>query len=102
VKSGSVPSFNAEALVLKRPIITEKAMILEQDNKYVFRVTSDANKASVRQAVERAFHVKVDKINMAHVQGKNKSFRGIKGHQSGFKKAVVTLTKGEKIEIIPK
>lgn len=95
-------SFGAETLVLKRPIITEKAMILEQDNKYVFKVRADANKTAVKRAIEKTFKVKVEKVNMAHVLGKNKSFRGIKGHQSGFKKAVVTLAKGEKIEIIPK
>ena len=81
------------------PIITEKATILSEHNKVVFRVALDANKDEIAAAVEELFKVKVTKVNTLIVQGKTKRFRGIMGRRSDVKKAIVTLAEGQSIDI---
>ena len=84
--------------VLRRPMITEKNTILQEQNKYVFEVAKEANKPQVKQAVEKAFKVKVTTVNMIMVPGKSKRVgrRVIQTHP--WKKAIVTLKAGNKIE----
>ena len=81
------------------PIITEKATILSEHNKVVFRVALDANKDEIAAAVEELFKVTVTKVNTLVTKGKTKRFRGIKGRRSDVKKAIVTLAEGQSIDI---
>ena len=85
--------------ILIKPLITEKSTMLIQDNKYTFRVEPRANKTQIKQAVENIFKVKVEKVNTINVKGKKKKVRNIPGRTSDTKKAIITLKKGDKIEI---
>ena len=81
--------------------LTEKASLLgERNNQYVFRVATDANKIEIKQAVEKLFGKKVVRVNTAQYAGKKKRERRADfGRKSHWKKAVVTLAEGEKIEL---
>lgn len=85
--------------VLKKPLITEKSTSLLQENKYTFEVDPRANKTEITQAVQSIFKVKVEKVNTMRVKGKTKRVRNIPGKTPDRKKAIVTLRKGDKIEI---
>lgn len=85
--------------VLRRPIITEKNTALQEQDKYVFEVDGRANKHQVKQAVEKAFKVKVTSVNMITVPGKTKRFGRHQVKTSSWKKAIVTLGAGGKIEL---
>ncbi|MFA4886091.1 MAG: 50S ribosomal protein L23 [Desulfotomaculaceae bacterium] len=85
--------------ILKKPVVTEKSTSLLQDNKYTFVVDPRANKTEIKQAVEKTFKVKVEKVNTMNVKGKIKRVRRIPGRTPDIKKAIVTLKKGDKIEI---
>ena len=81
------------------PAITEKATLLSEQNKVVFRVAKDATKDEIAAAVEALFKVNVTKVNTLVVKGKTKRFRGRPGRRSDVKKAVVTLAEGQSIDI---
>ena len=81
------------------PVITEKATLLSEQNKVVFRVANDATKDEIAAAVEALFKVNVTKVNPLVVKGKTKRFRGRPGRRSDVKKAVVTLAEGQSIDI---
>jgi large subunit ribosomal protein L23 len=81
------------------PVITEKATLLSEQNKVVFRVAADASKDEIAAAVEALFQVNVTKVNTLNVKGKTKRFRGIAGRRSDVKKAIVTLAEGQSIDI---
>jgi large subunit ribosomal protein L23 len=81
------------------PVITEKATLLSEQNKVVFRVAGDASKDEIAAAVEALFKVNVTKVNTLNVKGKTKRFRGITGRRSDVKKAIVTLAEGQSIDI---
>ena len=81
------------------PVITEKATVLTEQNKVVFRVAMDATKDEIAAAVEELFKVRVIKVNTLITKGKTKRFRGILGHRSDVKKAIVTLQEGQTIDI---
>jgi large subunit ribosomal protein L23 len=81
------------------PIITEKATLLSEHNKVVFRVRKDATKPQIKEAVERLFDVKVVSVNTLLTKGKVKMFRGKRGQRSDVKKAVVTLAEGQSIDV---
>ena len=88
-------------LVLKRPLITEKSMLLAQEGKYTFEVNPKANKQMIAQAVNDHFKVDAIKVSTATIKGKIKRF-GAKRQPaklSMVKKAVVELKKGQKIEL---
>jgi large subunit ribosomal protein L23 len=94
-----LPNRTARDIIL-RPIISEKSVTLTADNKYTFEVETKANKIEIREAVESIFKVKVLKVNTLNVKGKPKRWgRRYHGHKSDWKKAVVTLKEGDKIEI---
>ena len=81
------------------PVITEKATLLSEQNKVVFRVAENATKDEIASAVEALFKVNVTKVNTINVKGKTKRFRGIVGKRGDFKKAIVTLAEGQSIDI---
>lgn len=85
--------------VLRRPVITEKNTLLSTQNKYVFEVYRDANKPQIKEAVEKAFKVKVKSVNVICVSGKMRRAGRRRGMTSPWKKAVVTLEAGHKIEV---
>lgn len=89
--------------ILKEFRITEKTNMLSDNlNQYTFEVYPDADRVSIARAVENVFKVKVDRVNVLYQKSKTKrdrSNRGKLGVKSGFKKAVVTLKSGDKIEI---
>jgi large subunit ribosomal protein L23 len=87
--------------VLYRPLMTEKSMRQkEEQNSVTFQVARDANKVEIRQAVERVFNVKVAEVRTASVQGKWKRMGRLEGQRSDWKKAIVTLQPGHKIELV--
>ena len=85
--------------VLLSPHITEKASILAEQNKVVFKIALDASKDEVASAVEAIYNVKVTKVNTIVTKGKTKRFKGIKGRRNDVKKAIVTLAEGQVIDI---
>jgi large subunit ribosomal protein L23 len=85
--------------VILAPVITEKATLLSELNKVVFRVASDATKDEIAAAVEELFKVNVTKVNTLVVEGKTKRFRGRLGKRNDVKKAMVTLAEGQSIDI---
>ena len=85
--------------VIVSPVITEKATNLSEHNKVVFRVSPDATKPQIKEAVERLFDVKVKSVNTLVTKGKVKMFRGRRGQRSDVKKAVVTLEEGQTIDV---
>jgi len=86
--------------VLVRPLITEKATRLNGENKYAFEVKEQANKMQIKEAVEKGFDVSVAAVNVMVVKGKPYRVRGNRiKHRSDWKKAVVTLAAGDKLEL---
>jgi len=86
--------------VIRAPLVNEKATLLSEQNKVSFRVSSDATKTDVKKAVEEVFKVKVKAVNVLNTTGKIKRFKGMVGKRSGFKKAIVTLEAGQKIDVM--
>lgn len=85
--------------VLVKPLVTEKAADLGALNKYAFVVTSDANKIEIAKAIEAAYGVKPLKVNVSNVSGKKVARGRIRGQRSDWRKAIVTLPKGQEIRI---
>lgn len=85
--------------VLIRPIITEKSTILTGADKYVFEVDTRANKTQIKEAVQLAFSVRVTDVNTMMMKGKPKRFGRKVVNRPDWKKAVVTLVPGDKIEM---
>lgn len=85
--------------IIKSPLITEKGARQSGDNKYYFRVHPNASKHQVKDAVEKIFNVKVLDVNTLNVLGKWKRVRIQPGKTSDWKKAIVTLKEGQKIEL---
>ncbi len=81
------------------PAITEKSTMASEQDKVVFNVAINATKPEIKAAVEALFGVKVKSVNTAVRKGKVKRFKGIKGRQSDFKRAVVTLVEGQSIDV---
>ena len=81
------------------PVITEKATTLSEFNKIVFKVHKGANKNSIKKSIEKIFKVKVVKVNTINLKGKSKLVRGKKIFKSGYKKAIITLQKGQSIDL---
>jgi len=86
--------------VLRRPLITEKNTALQApQGKYAFEVAREANKEQVKLAVEKAFKVSVTQVNVMTVPGKGRRMRGRLVLSPSWKKAIVTLKSGDKIEL---
>jgi large subunit ribosomal protein L23 len=85
--------------IIRAPVITEKATNASEHNQVIFRVPLRATKREVKAAVEGLFNVSVTAVNTIRVMGKAKRFRGRPGRRSDYKKAVVTLGDGQRIDI---
>jgi large subunit ribosomal protein L23 len=85
--------------VLRKPLITEKSTSLQSAGKYAFEVANGANKAQIKQAVEKAFKVTVTGVNVITVHGKTRRAGRRTTTTSPSKKAIVTLKAGDKIEL---
>jgi large subunit ribosomal protein L23 len=85
--------------IVRSPVITEKATNASEHNQVIFRVSLSATKREVKTAVEGLFNVKVSAVNTIRVRGKVKRFRGRVGRRSDYKKAVVTLGEGQRIDV---
>ena len=81
------------------PSITEKATFLSEQNKVVFKVHKGANKDSIKKSIEKIFKVNVVKINTINLKGKTKLVRGKKSSRPAYKKAIITLQKGQSIDL---
>ena len=81
------------------PLVTEKYTNLSEQNKIVFRVPTNANKKNLKTNIEKIFKVNVTKINMINKKNRIKLTRGRKVKVSGFKKAIITLKKGQSIDL---
>lgn len=101
IKEISFEGAGGEAVhILKRPLVTEKATLLSSENKYTFEVYGNANKSEVKKAIENLYNVKVSVVNILNMPGKKRRVGRTIGKQSGFKKAIITLQKGQKIDIL--
>lgn len=91
--------FSSPYDVILTPVMTEKSTLGSEHNQVTFRVATAATKPMIKKAVEKLFGVKVTAVNTLRMKGKTKTFRGIKGRQAGYKKAMVTLAEGDTIDI---
>ena len=85
--------------ILIEPVLSEKATLLREEGKYVFKVHPDANKYEIKEAVRRLFNVKVIDCTVMNVGGKLKRVRTKPGRTSSWKKAIVRLAPGESIKV---
>ena len=81
------------------PNVTEKSTSFSEFNKVVFRVSKNANKESIKKSIEKIFKVNVIKINTINMREKVKMVRNKKSYKSGYKKAIITLKKGQSIDL---
>ena len=84
---------------VKSPVITEKATIMSEQNKTVFKVHPSANKKNIKKNIEKLFKVNVIKVNIVNLKAKIKLKQGRLSKKSGYKKAIVTLKKGQSIDL---
>tara|TARA_B100001027_G_C16184955_1_gene293298 strand:- start:101 stop:394 length:294 start_codon:yes stop_codon:yes gene_type:complete len=84
--------------IIKQPVVTEKTTKISENNQFVFKVENTCSKLDIKNAVEKIFKVKVKSVNTIKIKGKTKVFKGTKGRRSDYKKAVVTLKKGETLD----
>ena len=87
------------ARILIEPWITEKAHEEMAANKYIFRIAGKANKKNVKKSIEQLYGVGVIKINIINIPAKKRKFGAKTGWKSGYKKAMITLKEGDKIEL---
>lgn len=87
--------------IVHRPIVTEKATRLLEDNKYVFEVVPKATKDDIKAAIEDLFDVKVVRVNTMNPPRKQRRMGKFVGHRSHFKRAIVTLAVGDSITLFP-
>ena len=81
------------------PMVTEKSTLLSEQNKVVFKVPREANKVNLKKNIEKIFKVNVTKINIVNKQNRTKTTRGKKVKVQGYKKAIITLKKGQSIDL---
>jgi len=89
-------------IVLKSLHVTEKASDLAKKNQYVFKVTSRANKTGIKRAVENLYGVNVWDVRIINVPQKARRMGGQKGWRKGYKKAIVKIKEGQRIEVLPR
>lgn len=88
-----------DSFLVKKPLITEKAARLAELGQYVFSVKNEATKNEVKKVIKDMYKVDVLKVSMINTAEKTRRFRGQKQHKLGFKKAIVVLKKGQKINL---
>lgn len=99
-RKGSKNVESCHYFVLERPHITEKSSMMAQLNRYVFKVAKNTNKIEIKKAIESIYGVKVEDVNIANMPGKKiRLGRSNEGRKAGFKKAIVSLKEGDKIDI---
>ena len=81
------------------PLVTEKSTNLSEQNKIIFKVNSKANKKNLKLNIEKIFKVNVTKVNIINKKTRMKTTRGKKVRVKGFKKAIITLKKGQNIDL---
>ena len=81
------------------PVVTEKSTNLSEQNKIIFKVPKNANKKNLKNNIEKIFKVNITKINIVNKQNRTKLMRGRKVKVSGYKKAIITLKKGQSIDL---
>ena len=86
--------------IILRPVMTEKAVSGQEKLAYTFQVALDANKKEIKYAVEKIFPVKVRDVRTARVKGKFRRYKMTTGHRPDWKKAIVTLAEGYRIDIM--
>jgi len=87
--------------IIRRLLVTEKSTVArDESNKYMFEVDRKANKVEIRQAVEKLFKVKVVDVRVMNMLGKKKRMGRITGQKSSWKKAIVTLNAGNRIDVV--
>ena len=91
-------NFNLYDKILS-PLVTGKSTNLSEQNKIVFKVPSSSNKEIIKKSVEKIFKVNVTKVNIINKQSRNKISRGRKVKVKGYKKAIITLKKGQSIDL---
>ena len=84
--------------IVKKPITTEKSTNLQQFNQYSFIVSKNSNSFQIKNAIEKIFKVKVNKVNTSILRGKGKTFKGHYGFRNDTKRAIVTLDEGNTID----
>ena len=84
--------------IIKKPITTEKSTNLQQFNQYSFIVSKNSNSSEIKEAIEKIFKVKVNKVNTSILRGKSKTFKGQFGFRKDTKRAIVTLNEGNTID----
>ena len=85
--------------IIIAPMLTEKSLLeKENNNRYIFRVSINANKIEIKKAIEKVFAVKVVKINTIRMEGKPKRMGKYEGYKSAYKKAIVKIAEGQKID----
>lgn len=89
-----------KATYIKKPRSTEKSIIATDKNKYVFNVEKKANKDNLRQEILKTYKVTPTKINIINIPARTVMRKGREGTISGFKKAIITLKKGDKIDVL--
>lgn len=85
--------------VLRSPLLSEKSTRLQSENCYVFKVSADATKPQIRDAVQAIFNVTVEAVNVVNLKGKQKNFRFRAGMRQGSRKAYVKLKAGDSIDL---
>jgi len=90
---------NRDYSVILSPVITEKATRILENNQVIFNVSPNATKPQIKNAIEALFSVKVANVNTINIKGKQKTFRGIKGKRTDTRKAIVSLAKGQSIDL---
>ncbi len=84
---------------LLAPIVSEKSTMLSANNQYVFKVRPDSNKKEIKAAVEALFGVDVLNVTTSNVKGKKKVFKGRVGHRVNWKKAMISVSEGQMIDV---
>ena len=85
--------------VIMKPVVTEKSTTLSENNQIVFLVNINSNKIDIKKSIELIYGVKVSSVNVIRVKGKTKVFKGKVGKRSDYKKAIISLPKGQSIDL---
>ena len=85
--------------IIRAPVVTEKATWISEHNQVAFYVELEANKFEIMRAVEKLFKVKVVSVNTIRMRGKTKQFRNRPGRRSDYKKAIIRLAEGDRIDL---
>lgn len=99
-ENSSIFTKNLAYIYLKNPHITEKATFLSEINQYVFKIKNNSNKIEIKSAIEDLYEVDVVSVNIIKIPAKKKRIGRIDGQRSGYKKAIIKIKKGQKIEFI--